>query len=217
MPKELPDDRVILAGAAALPRTMQPQIAAINELVDTSHQNLTELHATTEKLQATRQQLVQSESALSELKLRQAEADKRVQEQTVQAVKLGSDLRLAQVQLAQSVTDIASLHKTVADLQDRLKAAGGPSASRAIHDLVGDLRADAANLFAKPFRAADSPTAPGVVIDGLEFEIRGGLVIGDKVGLRSFAADQPDPAAASIVRFSLRPEMRIEVPDDGKT
>ena len=151
MPKELPEDRVVLAAVAALPQTMQPQISAITELVDTSHQNLNELIVVNEKLQTTQQQLVQSENALTELKLRQAEADKLVQQQTAQAVRLEGELRLAQAQLAQSSTEMVSLQKTISDLQERLKAAGGQPASKPVADLVRELRADAADLFAKRF------------------------------------------------------------------
>jgi hypothetical protein len=215
---KLPTQTVLDATVRALTeRGLTQVLTTVTQLVATSRGNLSELDATTAQLKTTQKQLVQAESSLSKLKLRQAEVEKQVLQQTSQAVRLESDLRLAQTQLAQSGTELASLQKTIGDLQERLKAAGGQPASKPVVDLVSELRADAANLFAKPIRAADSSTVPGVVVDGLEFEIRGGLVSGDKVGLRTFAADQTDPATASIVRFSLKPEMRIELPDDSKT
>jgi hypothetical protein len=174
---KLPTQTVLDATVRALTeRGLTQVLTTVTQLVATSRGNLSELDATTAQLKTTQKQLVQAESSLSKLKLRQAEVEKQVLQQTSQAVRLESDLRLAQTQLAQSGTELASLQKTIGDLQERLKAAGGQPASKPVVDLVSELRADAANLFAKPIRAADSSTVPGVVVDGLEFEIRGGLV-----------------------------------------
>lgn len=169
------------------------EVKAFNELVDVSRGNLDELNTTNVKLRST---------------------ENLLNEQVAQITKLESELRLARAQQAQSASEVASLHSTVADLQNRLKASGEAGGSKPIVDLVDELRADVAGLFTVPFRASDQPEAPGVVIDGLDFEIRGGLTLGQKVGLSSFAADQHDPAAASVVRFSIRPEMRVRVPDE---
>lgn len=218
MPIDLPNQMAIDAVVRALTDpSLRNALTTVTQLVSASRGNLSELAATRTQLQAAQQKLAESEGALSEFKLRQAESDKRLQEQTMQAVKLGTDLRVAQAQLAQNIGEIAALQKAIGDLQDRLKAAGAQPASKPVADLVSELRADTADLLGKPFRAADNPAAPGVVIDGLEFEIRGSLVIGDKIGLRTFAADQSDPAAASVMRFSIKPEMRVEVPDESKT
>lgn len=215
MPRDLPAQFDIDAALRALTETRQPNaVITITQLIEASRSNFNELNAAIAQSRILQQQLAQAENALAESKIRYAEVSKHWQDLTAQTVKLESELRLAQAQLNQSGSEIASLQKTIADLQDRLKAATSAAASKTIADMVGELRADAAQLFAKPFRAAESPTKPGVVIDGLDFEIRGGLVIGDKIGLRAFAADNLDPAAASILRFSLRPEMRVEVPED---
>lgn len=152
-----------------------------------------------------------AEHALSDLQARFAEADRQARDKIGQAAKLESDLQLATARLTESVARIATLEKTVADL--RGSAATG---ARPITDLVRELHADASTLFAKPIRSPEAPQAPGVIVDGLEFEIRGDLAIGDKIGLRTFAPDRAGPEAASVVRFSLKPEMRVEVPDEEK-
>jgi hypothetical protein len=158
------------------------------------------------------EKLANAERALSELQIRFTETDRQAQDKIVQAAKLESDLKLATARLAESTTRISELDKIVADLRGRTA-----TSSRPITDLVNELHADAATLFAKPIRPPDAPHAAGVVVDALEFEIRGDLAIGDKVGLRTFSPDRAGPEAASVVRFSLKPEMRIEVPDEDKT
>lgn len=153
------------------------------------------------------------EAELSALEQRQIVTEETSDANVREAVKLRSELQRANAQLAKGVSEIATLQQTIADLQDKLKASGEAKSARAIADLVQDLRADAANLFAAPFRSEESSGVPGVVVDGLDFEIRGALDIGDKVGLRAVSASQAGPDTVSIVRFSLRPEMRIREPD----
>jgi hypothetical protein len=181
---------------------------------------LSQANATVEALQAAavnqgrdiQQKLAIAERALSELQIRFTETERQAQDKIIQIARLESDLKLATTRLAECATRLAELDKVIADL--RSSTASG---SRPITALISELHADAAALFAKPIRPPEAPHASGVVIDALEFEIRGDLAIGDKIGLRTFSPDRTGPEAASVVRFALKPEMRIEVPDEEKT
>jgi seryl-tRNA synthetase len=214
VPKELPAKSALDLVARVL--ADKPEAAkTFAELVGAAQTNLDELKPTVAQVQSLQQQLVKTESKVSELEAIRAELEKRLAESVTRAARLESELKVVQAQLANGAAQIATLQKTIADLQEQAKTDHGRS-PRTVVDLVGELRADAAHLFAAPARVPDAPTGPGVIVDGLEFEIRGDLAIGDKIGIRPFPPDRAGPEGASVVRFSLKPEMRVEVPDEEK-
>jgi hypothetical protein len=213
VPKELPPQRdldVLTRALADKPDASR----TLAGLVGAAQANLDEFKAITAQVQALQQQLASTQSKVSELEAVRAELEKRLAESVTRVASLEGELRTTQAQLTNSASQIATLQKTVADLQEQVRNVDGRSGSRTVVDLVGELRADAAHLFAAPIRAPGAPSGPGVVVDGLEFEIRGDLAIGDKIGIRTFPPDRAGPEGASVLRFSLKPEMRVEVPDE---
>lgn len=105
-------------------------------------------------------------------------------------------------------SDLAQLERGMAELA-RSPPAPEPGPARGMVDLVADLRGEVAQLFQAPTKGA---TGDGVVVEGLDVEIRGDLALGEGVGIRPYAPGKAGPEAASTIRFTLRPEVRIVPP-----
>jgi hypothetical protein len=151
------------------------------------------------------------ETRLSQSEAREAQLLKQVQDLTArcdQLAKAHDALQRQHQTLGAGLADarLGILNMSGAAAQPTPK----PGSGRPIVDLVSQLRADTQSLFAQSIATSGRP---GVVVEGLDVEIRGDLDLGDKVGIRTFAPGQSGPAAASVIRFSLKPELRIEVPD----
>lgn len=137
----------------------------------------------------------------------------------------GKRIRRLEEQVQRLDVDLTGLHERVsglnadlAGLKETMARAGGfesfaPRSGKTVTDLVAGLRDEAAGLFALPEMRPEA-AGPRVVVEGLDVEIRGDLDLTDGVGLRAYSADKASAQAASTIRFTLRPEVRIATPTD---
>lgn len=85
-------------------------------------------------------------------------------------------------------------------------------APRPIVSMVDEIREEAAKLFVRQAAGGSD-----LVVESLDVELRGDLVLDEQVGIRSFLPGRAGPEAASTIRFSLRPALRIMTPDEKHT
>lgn len=105
------------------------------------------------------------------------------------------------------------------DTQGGGREGGSGFVPRQIVRLVEELRRDAEPLLSRqPAAATGASSGPRVAVGGLDIELRGVFSVEDgKAAISTFPPGSASPEAASTIRFTLRPEQRIEIAEDDRS